>query len=773
MWTRALLISGATRGGGGSALGSHLASAEVNEAVFTGPARGLVADGIEARIAELTRLGSHARTATPIYHIHADPPAGRPFTKQERAAYWTRLEHELGLEGQPFASAIHIKEGREHEHRAYLRSRPDGTSIRLDHDYARREKVDRVTEYERGEPLTKGAHNRAVIAALEKERPEVAHAMQAAGLHKGARPVANLSPRDRLIQERTKVLKVDVARWTAAAWAESERGMPLAAALAAHGLRLAWGDKKDIPVVVDKSGTAHGLPQMLRMAARADGTKAPKPEAIAVRLDGMAVPSVADVRREIHAEVAEPAIPLFGKGHPGPLDDRAHAPGHSQPIPVFVKKPSTIMQVGAAPNFPVVPSRDSLPSGSGGGGCSLPEGDGGGGGGSLATEVIDGPGEPPGPGASIQEQQRYRERLFAYEEKKGKASARQAAALATENERLSKKGANSHVHVPAQAQAGTAATSALSILSTLGQTRPVRHGPAQSRHSRYRHAHLGRDEGGPGHGTGSRGHTPGNADAGRGRGRTPGRGEGVVTGDMYQSVEHRGQALRHRAALARATAALGAIDTTAMLDLLEPSRVAVRMLDAELSRITRSRLLWSRQGPLDRDPDASGRAARAALWRPLHEAKEALPAAIERARAASEVRRWWWPATWAAARDAADALARAHAAVAAATPTGDALDSAEHEARLRAGAARDAHTAWQAGTGKALDRREHLLAGIMAAVDGGDGEMRRAVLDEGIPAAMRLQDRREADREEPEMQAAHPHEHGDNATSQPGACGPK
>ena len=71
-----------------------------------------------------------------------------------------------------------------------------------------------------------------------------------------------------------------------------------------------------------------------------------------------------------------------------------------------------------------------------------------------------------------------------------------------------------------------------------------------------------------------------------------------------------------------------------MLDLLEPSRVDVRILDAELGRIARYRSLWSRQGPLDRDPDACGRAERAALWQPLHEVKKALPTAIESARVA-------------------------------------------------------------------------------------------------------------------------------------------
>ena len=279
------MISGATRGAGGGALGRHLSNAGMNEAVRAGESRGLVSTGIEEQVAELTRLGSHAVTNTPLYHVHVDPPEGQPWSEDERSRYWEMFEQEFGLGGRPFASAIHIKGGREHEHRVYLRVESSGKAIRLDHDHARREKLGRVMEFERGEPFVKGAHNRAVIAALEKEgRPEIAAAMRQAGLHEGSRPRARLTPQERQQQDRTKVSKDEVAAQVSAAWAASDNGAAFSAALSEQGLALALGSR--CPVVMDQTGNTHEVGRMLRMHAKATGGDAPTAATIRNRLDG-------------------------------------------------------------------------------------------------------------------------------------------------------------------------------------------------------------------------------------------------------------------------------------------------------------------------------------------------------------------------------------------------------------------------------------------------------------------------------------------------------
>lgn len=174
------MIAGATRGAGSGALGRHVASLSGGQVARAGASRGLVSDGILDQVAELTDLSGHSRAARPIYHVHADPPENMPLNAAGWDRYWNRFEAELGLRRQPFAEQIHVKGGREHRHREYSLVRPDGTTMPLPHDHARREKVGRITEFEEGHALTPGAHNRAVLAALDRDgRDDVAAAMRA------------------------------------------------------------------------------------------------------------------------------------------------------------------------------------------------------------------------------------------------------------------------------------------------------------------------------------------------------------------------------------------------------------------------------------------------------------------------------------------------------------------------------------------------------------------------------------------------------------------
>jgi len=292
------VIAGATRGAGGPALGRHLAQAGGNDAVLELDGRGLVAVGIRAQVAELTRLGAHARTRTPLYHVHADPPADRPWNPAEREDYWTRFEAEFGLQDRPFAAVAHVKDGRAHEHRVYLRVRPDGTAVRLDHDHARREKLGRVFEFDRGESLVAGAHGRAVAVALEREgRADVAAAMRASGVLDGPRPRARLTPDERHQQDRTGVGKDAVREAALAAWRASDGGVAFQAALAERGLRLARGDT--VPQLVDVTGGTHDLRRVLSAAAKAAGSDPIRAGDVRDRLAGLALRSVEDARRTV------------------------------------------------------------------------------------------------------------------------------------------------------------------------------------------------------------------------------------------------------------------------------------------------------------------------------------------------------------------------------------------------------------------------------------------------------------------------------------------
>ena len=320
------MIAGGVRGAGGPALGRHLASAANNEAIRELDGRGLTATGIRDQVAELTRLGAHARTRAPLYHVHADPPADRPWTPDERDGYWRAFEAEFDLSDRPFAAVEHAKAGRTHEHRVYLRVRPDGTAIRLDHDYARREKIGRAFEFGRGETLTPGAHNRAVIAALDREgQADVAQAMRAAGLDTMTRPRAPTTPTERAQAERTAVDPAAVAVAALAAWRASDGGPAFVAALAERGLRLAQGGK--VPVVLDASGAVHPLARMLGKESKASGDRIGAAE-VRTRLAGLDLPPADQV-----AALPQAAPPEAAPGTaPTVLAALPHAPA-ADPTP--------------------------------------------------------------------------------------------------------------------------------------------------------------------------------------------------------------------------------------------------------------------------------------------------------------------------------------------------------------------------------------------------------------------------------------------------------
>lgn len=265
------MIGGATRGAGGRALGAHLADAKAqNELTREGASRGLVSTGIRDQVRELGEVASHARSARPLYHVHADPAGAWSEGQWDR--YWRAFEEEFGLSKQPFAEAVHIKQGREHRHRVYSLAKPDGTVIPMRHDFARREKLHRLAELETGERLTAGRHNKAVLAALEAEgKHDAAAALREAGLDRRDRPAA-VTPEQRAQAERTMTDPNAVGVLVLTAWRASDGGGAFRAALEERGLRLAQGDR--VPVVIDAEGGAHPLARILgRESKAADGER--------------------------------------------------------------------------------------------------------------------------------------------------------------------------------------------------------------------------------------------------------------------------------------------------------------------------------------------------------------------------------------------------------------------------------------------------------------------------------------------------------------------
>jgi len=305
------VIAGATRGTGGRALAKHLVNRVANESNEPGPSRGLVSDPSDAyaQQRELEALQSHARTARPIHHVHLDPPPGLSLQTEAaaRSLFWQEYEREFGLEQAPFYSRIHVKSGRTHEHRVYGLGRADGSVVGLSFEFARREKVSRAVEVGMGLPLTAGAHNRAVIGALERDgRPEIAEAMRAAGLHEGPRPRAPTTPAQRAQSERTGIDPRTLGAAVLAAWRSSNDGAAFRSALADQGLVLAQGTKAAI--VVDGAGGTHPLARMLGKESKAaEGDRIAAAD-VSARLAGLDLPRHVPGADPVQVPAVAPAV---------------------------------------------------------------------------------------------------------------------------------------------------------------------------------------------------------------------------------------------------------------------------------------------------------------------------------------------------------------------------------------------------------------------------------------------------------------------------------
>ncbi|KQO45255.1 hypothetical protein [Methylobacterium sp. Leaf85] len=280
------MISGAIRGKGGDALAHHLLKPE-NEEVEVIPARGLGSPDLVSQVRELVALSLGGRTDRPVYHVHCDPDLAIEDNDGARRRFWNLFEAEFGLAGQPVCGAVHVKHGRRHEHRVYSLVRPSGAVVDVGFDFARRERVARTVEFEFGMPgPTPSKHARSIVRALrEAGRGDVADWMEAAGATEAERPVARLSPQERLIEERTGVPLDDLRAAALAAWRASGDGDSFLAALRKRGLDLREG--RSGPVVVDGTGTAHLATRLIGAAARrADGTRIPA-AAVKARLAGL------------------------------------------------------------------------------------------------------------------------------------------------------------------------------------------------------------------------------------------------------------------------------------------------------------------------------------------------------------------------------------------------------------------------------------------------------------------------------------------------------
>lgn len=265
-----MIFKSTARGNGGE-LADHLLNPEENERIELREVHGLAAVDVHAALSDMQVMALGAQSRRPIIHVMMNPQEN--MTEDQWKHAWNRYEAEYGLHGAPFVEVEHHKRGRTHRHRAYYALDLDtGKAIDTSWNKARDEKVARLLEYELGHSLTKGAHNKRVYAALRAEgRLDVVEWMNRGGARDGDRPVAAYTHREWRQQKRTGIDARDVRASVYEAWKTADSGRAFAAALEAHGLQLAQGDKPGALVVVDAGGGTHEVSRGIKAGAKDAG----------------------------------------------------------------------------------------------------------------------------------------------------------------------------------------------------------------------------------------------------------------------------------------------------------------------------------------------------------------------------------------------------------------------------------------------------------------------------------------------------------------------
>ncbi len=334
------MITGAKAGKGGRALSAHLLKAEAGQVVEAVTPRGVVSRGdLHAQLREIVAGASHGRTGKPCYHVHADPPPTAPDCQTVLTAWWQAFEIEFGLERQPYVGAQHLKYGRRHEHRIYGLVRADGRAVDTSMDFQRRTYVSIIVGHRLGLEPAPTPHARAVAYRLAQEgKDDVVRWMAGHGLIDADRPIAPVTPEERLVEARTGIALADIRARCLAAWNASHDGIGFQRELAARGLTLRQGTVG--PVVVDESGTAHSVTRAIGAASRIATGNRIAAAAVKARLAGMHLKEVdhGSVGRNLArsaVSLSDPdgaaRSPGAGGGRGGRSDLVERGPGGSRP----------------------------------------------------------------------------------------------------------------------------------------------------------------------------------------------------------------------------------------------------------------------------------------------------------------------------------------------------------------------------------------------------------------------------------------------------------
>ncbi|WP_376960623.1 hypothetical protein ABNQ39_22210 [Azospirillum sp. A26] len=295
-----MIVKTSQRSGSGW-LAAHLTRTDTNEAVRIVGGRGVIALDVRCALRQFDAQWRASPTRARDFLIHAVLSPHHPLSDGEWAEAWDLYESQHVLIGQPYIEVEHAKPGEtgrpSHRHRVYLRIRQDGRAIPLNHSYRVNEVVARLCELRFGHPVTKGAHNRAVVAHLEQNGYSE-EADQLRGLTMRRRPRAARSESEAQQESRSGCSKAAAAEIVAAAWRSADGPHARRAALAEAGFALARGDRRDTVLAVDTGGESWALHRLLGTGERGAWTAA----RVRRDLEGVidALPSVEELRSSRH-----------------------------------------------------------------------------------------------------------------------------------------------------------------------------------------------------------------------------------------------------------------------------------------------------------------------------------------------------------------------------------------------------------------------------------------------------------------------------------------
>jgi hypothetical protein len=229
-----MITKGTTHNSGGK-LAHYMITGKEGERAELWQLRGFAFDDIKAAFRSVHVMAEGTRCQQPFFHVQVRNPEGEVLTRPQWEYTANRIEARLGLTGQPRAIAFHTdgKTGHEHMHVAWSRIDDETLTARpLPFFKDRLKKVSRELELHFGLTLVRNTRPDRISYAPTRAEDEQARRL-GVNIHEIRQTIRDCYER-------------------------SDCGRSFESALAAEGMVLAKGDKRDF-IVIDPAGGMHAL----------------------------------------------------------------------------------------------------------------------------------------------------------------------------------------------------------------------------------------------------------------------------------------------------------------------------------------------------------------------------------------------------------------------------------------------------------------------------------------------------------------------------------